>query len=163
MKQLIHPHSRHFADIFKKKKGEIFKLLKNIEIHHIGSTAVSNLGGKGIIDIMIGVKSWEELKNIIKKLKTIGFKHVHPKEKGRVFLSEAEESKPGNTHIHIVKIGGKTYKELLFFRNYLRENKKEAKKLFNLKLKWAKETGENRPKYGKLKSMYIKNILTKNQ
>jgi GrpB-like predicted nucleotidyltransferase (UPF0157 family) len=163
MKKLIHPYGRHFADIFKKKRAKISKLLKNIEIHHIGSTAVPNLGGKGIIDIMIGIKSWEELENTTKKLKTIGFKHVDFKEKGRVFLSEAEESKPGNAHIHIVKIGGKAYKELLFFRNYLRENKKEAKKLFNFKLKWAKETGENRIRYGRLKAIYVKNILVKNQ
>jgi len=64
-----------------------------------------------------------------------------------------------NIHIHIVIKQSKTYKDLLFFRDYLRKNKKEAQNYYNLKLKWLKEAGADRKKYNKLKSRYINKIL----
>jgi len=161
MKKLIYPYSQKFSEIFKRKKEKISKHIKNVEIYHIGSTSVPYLGGKGMIDIMIGIKKWEELENAVNKLKLIGFNHVHLKEKGRVFLSRIGSTKKGDTHIHIVIVGGRPYKELLLFRNYLRKNKKEADRYFRLKQEWATKTNEDRIKYGKLKSKYIKEILIK--
>lgn len=43
-----------YPKIFQQNKKELIKVLgDNVEIHHIGSTAVSGLGGKGIIDMGI--------------------------------------------------------------------------------------------------------------
>lgn len=39
-----------------------------LDIHHVGSTSVPGLGGKGIIDILIGVKSWREAEAITNSL-----------------------------------------------------------------------------------------------
>ena len=158
----IFPYNSKLPKIFEKQKKRISKVIDNNDIHHIGSTAVPELGGKGIIDIMIGIKNWKEAKSIVKKIKKIGFKHIHPREKGRLFLSKHRKSTPpDNVHIHIVRKGGKEYKELLFFRDYLRKNKKEVKKLFKLKLKWLKEAKGDRKRYFKLKENYVKQILKK--
>ncbi len=159
MKKLIYPYNSKFIKIFNKKKGEISRLVKNISIHHIGSTSIPGLGGKGIIDIIIGIKTWEELNPIIKKLKNMGFKHVHPKEKGRVFLSRIGETKLGGVHIHILIGNQKQYKNLLAFRNYLSKNKKESERFFKLKQKWEKQVKGDRVKYGKLKERYVRQIL----
>ncbi|MCX6759466.1 MAG: GrpB family protein [Candidatus Nealsonbacteria bacterium] len=43
----ILPYYQKFLKDFKKEKSKISKVIKNIEIHHIGSTAVPGLGGKG--------------------------------------------------------------------------------------------------------------------
>lgn len=160
----ILPYYQKFLKDFEKEKHKISKTLKDedVEIHHIGSTAIPGLGGKGIIDIMLGINTWKELDNIIEKLKTIELKHIHPKEGGRVFLSKTKTTKLGDIHIHMVKKGGKAYKDLLFFRDYLRNHKKEAEKYFNLKLKWLKEFKADRKKYTKEKIGYVKDIL-KNQ
>lgn len=157
----ILPYYQKFLKDFEKEKDRISKVVKNAEIHHIGSTAVPGLGGKGIIDIMLGINSWKDLDSIVEKLKGIGFKHIHPKEGGRVFLSRIGSTKLGDTHIHIVKKGGKVYKEILSFRDYLKNYKKEAKNYFNLKLKWSKEFGGDRKKYTKRKEDYIKGVLKK--
>jgi len=122
----IFPSNKKFAKIFQKQKGKLINLLGNQEIHHIGSTAVSGLGGKGIIDIMIASKDWRDEKKIIRKLKSIGFVHVHPKENGRIFISKPLATRYGGTHIHLVKRGSKEYKNLLFFRDYLRKHKKDV-------------------------------------
>ncbi|MEK7172366.1 MAG: GrpB family protein [Patescibacteria group bacterium] len=52
----IYPYYQKFVKDFEKKKQEIVAIAKDVEVHHIGSTAVSGLGGKGIIDMMIGIK-----------------------------------------------------------------------------------------------------------
>jgi len=157
----IFPYNKNFPRIFEREKKKISKIIDHNRTYHIGSTAVPGLGGKGIIDIMIEVKNWKEASGIIKKLKSIGFKHIHPKEGGRIFLSKHREPTPDNVHIHIVKKGSKTYKELLNFRDYLRKNKKEAKRYFKLKLEWLNKAKGNRAKYTKLKEKYIKETLNK--
>jgi GrpB-like predicted nucleotidyltransferase (UPF0157 family) len=159
MKKLIQLYYSKFIKIFNREKSKISKLIKNVEIHHIGSTSVSGLGGKGIVDVMIGIKNWKELKGVVKKLRTIGFRHIHPKERGRVFLSKIGPTKLGGVHIHIVIKDSKPYKELLAFRDYLRKNKKEARRLFKLKKEWSMKVKENRIQYGKFKGKYVKEIL----
>jgi len=91
----------------------------------------------------------------------LGFIHIHPKEKGRIFLSKDKTLSLNNIHIHIVRTGSKAYKELLYFRDCLRKNKKEVDRFFRLKLKWLKESKGDRKKYNKLKRKYIKEILEK--
>jgi len=157
----LFPYNKKFAVIFQKQKEKLTMLLGNQEIHHIGSTAVLGLGGKGIIDIMIALKDWKGGKEIIKKLKTIGFTHIHPKDKGRIFISQPPETKYGGTHIHLVKKGNRQYKDLLFFRDYLTKHKKEAQKYFALKKQYQKEAKGNRAKYNKLKNQYIGRIISK--
>lgn len=150
-----------FQKDFQKEKAKIQKLLPKVEIQHIGSTAVSGLGGKGVIDILIGIDSWKELDLILEKLKNLGFVHIHPKENGRVFLSPGGFTGLGDSHIHIVKKDGKEYRNLLAFRNYLKKDKKEAEKYFNLKLEWLKKFKGHRAKYTAAKEVYVQNILKK--
>jgi len=160
MKKLeIFPYNKKFVEIFEKERSKISKVLSDCEIHHVGSTAVSELGGKGMVDIMIALESWKAEKMIINGLKSVGFKHVHPKERGRIFLSRIGPTKYGDVHIHIVIKGSKLYKEMLAFRDYLIVNKEEAKRYFNLKLKWLEKAKEDRAKYTKAKECYIKSFL----
>lgn len=157
----IHPYNKKVKKSFQKEKGRILKTIGNFEVHHIGSTAVPGLGGKGVIDILVGISHWEQAGEIIDNLKKLGFSHIHPKEKGRIFLSKDTSLSLNNIHIHIAVKQSKAYKELLFFRDYLRRNRKEAKNYYNLKLKWLGKSSTNREKYQKLKSKYINRILKK--
>lgn len=159
VKLRLYPYNKKFVIIFQKQKKKLIKLLKNQEIHHIGSTAVPGIGGKGIIDIMIVLKGWKDGKGVIEKLKTIGFTHAHPKDKGRIFISQPPETKYGGIHIHLVKRDSKEYKNLLFFRDYLRKHKKDTKEYDLQKMRLLNQARGNRAVYKKLKEKYIKNIL----
>lgn len=155
----LYPYNKKFPAIFQRQKEKLIKILGNQKIHHIGSTAVPGLGGKGIIDIMIALKNWKDKKEIIEKLKTIGFTHTHPKEKGRIFISQPPETKYGGMHIHLVKMDSKEYKNLFFFRDYLSNHKKEAKEYGLQKMRLLERAQGNRVLYTKLKEEYIKSIL----
>lgn len=158
----INPYDKKVIERFDRQKNKILKAIGNFEIHHIGSTAVPGLGGKGIIDILIGIDNWEQATEIIEALKKIGFLHVHLKEKGRIFLSKNTGLSLSNVHVHIAIKQSKAYKELLFFRDYLRKNEKETKNYYNLKKSWLKESNGDRKEYGDLKNKYINKILKNN-
>lgn len=157
----LYPYHHSFAKKFQLTKTKIAKTIGNFEIQHIGSSAVLGLGGKGIIDIMIGVTNWKAGDEVVAKLKKIGFNHVHPKEQGRIFLSKAAKTKFGDTHIHLLIKGKKQYNEMLAFRDYLRKNKDEAREYNKLKNELARVTDNDRKKYTKGKNDYIKKITKK--
>ncbi|MDD5433783.1 MAG: GrpB family protein [Candidatus Pacebacteria bacterium] len=157
----IYSYHQNFTKAFKEKKQKIVAIAKDIEVHHIGSTAVCGLGGKGIIDIMVGVKNWQGVEKLITGLRQIGFGHIHPREKGKIFLSNVKESRWGDFHIHLVVIGSAAYRDLLAFRDYLRKHPKEVERYFELKLFWYKRAKGERAVYTKMKHSYIKEILKK--
>jgi GrpB-like predicted nucleotidyltransferase (UPF0157 family) len=110
---------------------------------------------------MIAIANWKDSMEVLGKLRTIGYRHVHPKEKGQIFLSTRGDTALGDFHSHIVKKGSRQYKDYLAFRNYLRRHKKEAERYFRLKLEWLEKTEGDRKKYGELKEKYVKEILEK--
>jgi len=155
----LYPYSKKFAAIFNKEKDLISSVLGKCEIHHIGSTAVPRLGGKGIVDIMIALDSWKEEKDVIKRLRGAGFHHIHPKEKGQIFLSRIRGTKYCDTHLHIVRKGSRPCKEYLAFRDYLRAHRAEAERYMNLKRLWLKQAEGARRRYTASKEDYVSNVL----
>lgn len=155
------PYSADYPKIFTEYQTKILKQLKGykVEVHHVGSTAVQGLGGKGFIDILIGLPNWSKEKEIMKNLKKIGFTHIHPKENERIFLSKkTEDIKNHEVHLHIVKTGSNSYNEIIYFRDYLGNNPKKAKEYYNLKLKLLKNTKADREKYTHQKAKFIEQI-----
>jgi GrpB-like predicted nucleotidyltransferase (UPF0157 family) len=164
MKLKIYPYSKNFPQQFEKEKEKItqvFNKLGSFRIYHIGSTSVPGLGGKGIIDVMIGIKTWADRNKYIKELKQIGFKHVHTEEKSRIFLSKIRQTKKGDTHIHLVKLNSVELSRHLKFRNFLRRNKAAAKNYWEVKRQIVTETKGSRKLFWKLKSQYIQSLNKK--
>ena len=61
-------YSKRFPAIFKKEKEKLKKILtKDSKVFHIGSTAVLNLGGKGITDILIKTNKIKTNKKALEK------------------------------------------------------------------------------------------------
>jgi len=133
------PYQKNYPKFFREEKDKIRKILgkdNQTTIYHVGSTAVPNLGGKEIIDVLIVTKS--NLKTILRRLKKDGYHHIkEADDEERIFLNRDYKNKM-HVHIHLTTIGKKTVGDFLYFRNYMRKNPKEAKKYFELKRKWAK-------------------------
>ncbi|MPN12394.1 hypothetical protein SDC9_159712 [bioreactor metagenome] len=85
------------------------RVLKNltqdhfIDIQHIGSTSVEGLKAKPIIDILIGVRNFNDLEVIIEKLRHGGYIYrLNASTKERIlFVKGSEEER--THHIHIVQ------------------------------------------------------------
>ena len=73
------------SSLFETYKGKILRAVEqDLDIHHVGSTSVSGLAGKGIIDVMIGVNSWKEADKILERLLSSGFEHFESLSKSVV-------------------------------------------------------------------------------
>ncbi len=94
-----------------------------MSIEHVGSTAVPGLGGKGIIDIAIGVEK-ECMEDIKNKLQELGYEFrpsfsTPDRFYFIIYLPDPEEDRR-RYHIHLTYLESKEWKELIGFRDYLR-------------------------------------------
>jgi len=162
-KYIFKPYSKRFPELFEREKERIISHVKNrLIIEHVGSTAVPHLGGKGIIDIAIGV---EEIDSVSRQLQSLGYEFRPTRSTPdrlffRVDLPDPEEG-ARRYHIHLMRLGNKDWKDLLSFRDYLRNHPEEAEKYADLKKKAAAEVNEDGVKYREVKDPMFKQILKK--
>jgi len=161
----ILPYDSKAPEIFEEIRRFICDVIPyQVEVEHIGSTAVPGLGGKGIIDILIITKK-EYMQSIVEILESKGYKYNPqggtPPE--RLFVSGPYKyhGKELHIHIHITFFGSKEHRDKLLFRDYLRKHPDEAKRYYELKKQWSKEAGPDGSKYTELKTQYIEEILEK--
>ena len=127
-------------------------------IDHVGSTSVPGLGGKGIIDMLVSIPDWNNRQQYVKALRKIGFGHIHPDDKHRIFMSRVKRTKRGDVHLHLVKAGTREMRRHFVFRDFLRRNKKYRDEYWQHKLWSLKQTGGVRDKFGKVKRVLVEKI-----
>lgn len=149
-------------DIYQKEEKRIRKVLgDNILINHVGSTALPDMIGKNIIDILIGVKNEKEMDEFTNKLKELGF-FPGKKSKGYIYrflASREEETKAGDIHIHLANISSDRYKDFLILKEYLLNNKEERDNYANIKKDILNKGIDMREEYKNIKSKYVTDLL----
>ncbi|WP_019215224.1 bifunctional GrpB family protein/GNAT family N-acetyltransferase [Legionella tunisiensis] len=151
------PHNPAWKAAFGIAKQQLLQLdIKNIiQVEHIGSTAISGIYAKPVIDILIGVKSLSEFTSEdIQKIESLGYRYnqvfetVFPHR--RYFQKDNEYGE--RTHqIHLVNYPSSWYEQHLLFRDYLRVYPGIAKEYEALKLNLTK-IHDNTIEYANAKS-----------
>ena len=108
---------QNFKDNTKRYNKEVKRIRnvigKDYPINHVGSTALPYMIGKNIIDILIGVSNDNEMEDLTKKLKQLGF-YPGKKSNGniyRFFASTEKETKaPANFENAVKEEDGVTIK-----------------------------------------------------
>lgn len=152
------PHTELWKENFEKEKNELERRIADVEIEHVGSTAIHWVPAKPIIDIAMSVEKPERL---IDDIEDCGYEYMGEKGvKDRFyFVKGLEENR--THHIHLFEKHNQRYQDHLLFRNYLTENRDLAEKYGKLKLElWRKYGGERR-KYTEEKADFITHILDK--
>ena len=153
-------YSAKYKTLFKEMKSRILaEVGHGIIVEHIGSTAVHGLGGKGIIDISIGIRKWSEAPKIIQTLKKLGFSHFHELENHGLFASTKAQCEEGDFHIHISRIGTKRYEDTLAFRDFLRQSPAEVSRYDRLKSNLFEKCEGNRQLYKEKKNKYFAELV----
>lgn len=132
---------------------------RGVEIEHVGSTAVPGLGGKGILDVLVGVKG--ELKGYVPLLQGAGYEF---REKAgtpqRLFFQKdyptSQGSTPGRIHVHLVNIGSQPWQEMMALRDYLRDNPEAAAQYAAVKREAAAEAGGKKEEYKARKDEFVR-------
>ena len=153
--------------LYKKEKNLLLKTLgKNIlDIQHVGSTSISGIKSKPIIDIAVGIKSLKIGKKFIVPLKKLNYEYRgNAGVKGRLFFAKGSR-KNRTYYLHVEKINSKNWKNHIIFRDYLRSHKKAIKKAIKeynkLKEKLAKKFKDDRDQYTAKKEFLIRKIINK--
>lgn len=145
---------------YSKLKKLLTELLgSEISISHVGSTAIPDMVGKNIIDILIGATNNEIFEQYSFILKNNGFfEGKNSTEIYKFFASTENETKSGDVHIHLVMKDTERYDEFLILKNYLLNNKTERDDYSNFKKDILSKT-TNRKEYRQIKSEYVSNLL----
>lgn len=144
--------------IFEREKNELRKNLgDNVSIEHVGSTAIPNMVGKNIIDILVGAKDEKEFDDFKIKIKKMGFCPSGGSANNiyQFFASREEETKEGDVHIHLVIEDTKRYRDFIVLRDYLLANSGEAQEYAKCKLNILRCVTSDRKTYRNTKSEYV--------
>lgn len=152
------PHS----DKWNQSYNEIEFFLKNIlseypveRICHIGSTAISGIWAKDIVDVLIEVSRDSDIENTAKAMEKNGFirmsTEVNRISFNRGYTKDGFEDKVFHVHLHYAGDH-----EELYFRDYLNEHAQVAKEYETMKLQLWKLFEHNRDAYTEAKTEFIR-------
>jgi len=135
-------------------------LFSQANIEHIGSTAVPNLGGKGILDIILSVPK-KTMKNAKRALiQTYTYDASGGSDERDFFLREiVYRKKKRFIHLHLTFHNSKEWHQALWFRNSLRNNPRIRNDYIKLKKKACNYAKGDGKKYRQYKNTFIKKIL----
>lgn len=134
-----------------------------LRIDHNGSTSITGLSAKPIIDIQVSVSSLQPIAAYDERLRAIGYVHVpHPDDTFCPFYHRPRQW-PHSHHVHLVEAGGAEERRTLAFRDYLRDHPAAAREYEHLKRylagKLAATSDESREAYARAKTDFIERIV----
>lgn len=156
------PYNPKYPKVFQSIKNSISQVLPNIEIEHIGSTAIPEIYAKPIIDILIPCTQSDFI-YVINTLQKIGiqetpFKNI-PEDRPMLVTGINYQQRFYNIHIHLTPYKSKVHLDNIYFRDQLRQNPTLAKEYEHIK-KQAITTGKiEATEYNLAKSPFIQSIL----
>ncbi|AGL61722.1 hypothetical protein L336_0010 [Candidatus Saccharimonas aalborgensis] len=152
-------YSRDWPSDFLHEKELLQPVFSGEDIHHVGSTAVQGLVAKPIIDILIGVDSFDEVYQNISGLEALGYHWMPERIKDwEIFVPKGPDH--ARTHyLHIVLKDSPAYTDVLAFRNYLRTHSNAREEYAALKRQLAEQHANNREAYTAAKSGFICSII----
>ncbi|WP_028389017.1 GNAT family N-acetyltransferase [Legionella fairfieldensis] len=134
-----------------------------IDIQHIGSTAISGLSAKPILDIQIAVQSLEIMKLIaVPLLQKLGYEYwANNPDPNRMFFVKGMPpyGEQRTHHVHIFEHNSDHWCNKLIFRDYLRSHPDLTKEYEQLKAKLAQEHLHDREKYTDEKLDFVNRVL----
>lgn len=163
---VIVDYDPRWALLFETEAVRIRKVLdKNLvtRIEHFGSTAVPGLAAKPIVDLLVGVRSLEEAKQVaVIQLETLGYAYWfdNPNPDRMFFVKGLPPNSPRTHHIHMIEPDNLLWERLLF-RDYLQQHSDEAARYAELKCYLAERYATDREAYTSGKAQYIESVMQK--
>ncbi len=150
-----------WADIGAKYCSRIKTALGDsmLAVEHVGSTSVPGLCAKPIIDLSVGVQSFD--KQIIDKLQCAGFVHRPSHDDSHNMLFVDGEAETRCAHIHVVQYMSMEWRNYVNFRDYLRSFDHVRHDYAALKKTLAQKYPNDREAYTASKADFIAHILRK--
>ena len=161
MSVVINEYKNTMPKRYVSEKQRLLSFLPDtLIVEHVGSSAVG-IGGKNIVDILIGVSDQDEMLKVRDILKENGYFEGHDSHDDRIFLASSKnETGDGDFHIHICPTTSDSYKDFILLRDFFISNPEKGKEYYNKKIELANKAGFDRQKYKTLKSQYLAKLLS---
>jgi GrpB-like predicted nucleotidyltransferase (UPF0157 family) len=132
-----------------------------LRIDHIGSTSISGLAAKPIIDIQLSVHEFDPMAPYRLPLEKLGFQYrdKNPELTKRYFKEPNRRDE--RTHIHVRRAGSFSEQFPLLFRDYMRLHSDAATEYAELKRRLAEQFGEDLLGYTEAKTDFIWKTIKK--
>ncbi len=128
-------------------------------IEHIGSTAVSGLRAKPIIDIMLGVNSFPPSPQVSNELIRIGFEALgEAGVPGRLCFRRREAI---SFNVHVVERERTHWKSNLALRDYLRRHPNEVSRYEEAKVTAVRSGASSLLEYSEAKAVVMKELVSR--
>ncbi|MFP4424053.1 MAG: trehalase family glycosidase [Candidatus Woesearchaeota archaeon] len=144
--EALYEYEEEYLEIFDQQKQKIQRLLGPVPVEHVGSTAVPGLGGKGTIDIIVGVSDIEQGKEKLQEV----YEFVHGRPDRLFFRCQG-------THLHLTTQRSEKWKKTVAFRDYLRAHPDAVEEYRRIK----EQDQEDKKNYKERKYSFIEETLKK--
>jgi GrpB-like predicted nucleotidyltransferase (UPF0157 family) len=152
------PHDPDWARGFEGARAAIMEACSGyvLEVHHVGSTAIPGIAAKPVIDITGMLHRHEDGFACVPAMAALGYEfRGEAGVSGRHYFSKGE---PGRHHVHLYQLDHPEVGRHIRFRDYLRQNPKEASAYEVLKRELAARFGGDTRSYCDAKSEFCTRI-----
>lgn len=156
---LIADYDENWSALFQLERDMIVEILEDnlVRIEHIGSTSISGLAAKAVIDMMAGVVSLDGAASKIPLLTSRGYQRIETGMSERFFLRMEAEGIA--YHLHIVPCEGFEERNELLLRDYLRRHEDLRNAYADLKRSLALKMGDDHTGYTVAKTEFIQKVV----
>ena len=173
---LIADYDPRWPKMYEKERGRILAAIGGwlADAQHVGSTAIPGLAAKPVIDIIAGLRSWNDREQCIARLEALGYEdrgeRVMP---GMLLLvKRTDVPAPGQTYrnfdgeittrthvLHLMETSHPEWQRHIIFRDYLRQDGAVAARYAELKQRLAQDHGLDISAYTEGKSAFIEVVI----
>jgi GrpB-like predicted nucleotidyltransferase (UPF0157 family) len=162
-KTVIVPWNEKWLALFSIESSKLIEVFNNeaLEIHHVGSTSVPQIGyAKPTIDILVVVSDINKIDLYNSRMELLEYK---PKGEngisGRRYFTKGDLQR--THHVHIYEVGNPNAKAHLDFKVYMISHPDEARAYGELKVKLAKMYPEDVRHYQQGKESFVNELMNK--
>lgn len=158
----VEPHRIEWEMSAQEIIDNLKDILKDdiVDAQHIGSTSIKNICAKPIVDIVVGVNSFDRIMKHNDELMKNGIVYRREEHPGQhLYVAGDLENNILTHHIHVVIWGQEAWNNYINMRDYLNAHEEEAKEYSDLKERLAREYPEDRIAYTNGKRALIERIL----
>lgn len=161
---VLEPHMVEWETEGKRICSTLKKILGNdaVDVQHVGSTSISGISAKPIIDIAVAVRTFQDIRKHDDELEKHGIVYRKEDYPGQHLYRCGDFENEIITHyIHVVLIDSYQWRNYISFRDYLNTHEEDAKAYEKCKLDLWQKHPNDREAYIEGKSALITEILSK--
>jgi GrpB-like predicted nucleotidyltransferase (UPF0157 family) len=157
------PYQADWAHLYAAEKARLQGAVGEhvLDIQHVGSTAISDIVAKPILDIAVAVCSFEAAYVCVAPIEALGYEYVGENGIPRRHYFVRRDPETGQTlvHLHMNELGGPDWENQILFRDYLLAHPEAAAEYAVLKRDLAAQFPRDREAYTDGKAPFIEHIL----